>query len=790
MSIESNCFRINGLGNLRAEYRLFQIAGLQRETPEYYANVQRIVRQLSYQMKAPVTTYDLDRQTSLVVPKGFGDPPDHVTLVGAVAALKDTGEAIELNFKRPCAELDPVRLRFLQFVFQDPLWNNPQLWQPSAGKPFFFKKPAKQLGKLDLYEGFTIRVTPHPEGGFGITLDLRRKLVSRSALPANMSREQANKFKGRSCLYKMGHVWYEVSIAGLADLNIGEPSIPLSGKAVSLVDYLHSKSPKPVPSSIANLSPDGAAIYYRTTGPDQKAAPAQLCYLVEDTHDREGARHQPETVIGPFDRHRQIGSIVRRFLSSVYVGGANLSVSETPARIRTKPFEVPSLLLGNNTVLSLDKSDRGIVAAIKDYARSRLNLLDDEAAGFYERSLLDRQYIILPKSIANSSGQQFLTELMARVDALYPVGGDYQPELIVYDDLSQSRDFVGQSRAIKEAIEASGVKPGYALIMVHRYDRRARSADQLAAWVVKEFARQFEVKASVVHTDVIRKSYTGVTRDGETKYVVKAGQQKRLSGYLRNVALNKVLLANGKWPFVLNSSLHADVVIGIDVKNSTAAFTLIANGGRIIRFSTSPSKQKEQLLKNQVAKFVGELIRKESSYFDKPPKEIVIHRDGRAWRSEIAGLHESCRSLARDGYLDAGWRLTVLEIAKTAPAPLRLFNVKPSNRGAGLYVENPLVGSWAEMSEDEGFVCTTGKPFRIPGTANPLHVRRVAGTMPMEKCLSDVFSLSCLTWTRPEGAIRLPISIKLCDRSLFDEAAEYDEDAIKFDNDNLAGAMK
>lgn len=785
MSIEMNCFRINGLQELHAEYRLFQIVGLQHETTEYYGNLQRIVRQLSYQMKAPVTTYDRKGDTFLVVPQGFGNPPDHITLVGTVATLKNTGETIDLDFETPSGELDPVRLRYLQFAFQAPLWKDPQLWQPGAGKPFFFKKPAKTLGKLDLYEGFSMRVTPHPEGGFGITLDLRRKLVSKSSLQANLSREEANKLKGRSCVYKMGHSWYEITIAGLSDVNIGEPSIPLNGKPVSLIDYLHTTSSRPVPASIANLSPNGAAIYYRTTGPQQKAAPAQLCYLVEDTHSSEGARHQPQTVISPFDRHRQINNIVRCFLAQVDVGNANLYVSKTPGRAQKKAFKVPVLRFGNGKMLSLAKNEKGLIAALKDYGRCRLSILEDKDAGFYEQSLLDRQYIVLPKSIEHSSGQQFLEELKVRVEALYPSGGDYDPELIIYDDLNNTRDFVGQSRAIKEAMDARVIKPGYALVMVHRYDRRARSAEQLSAWVVKEFARQFEVNASVIHTDVIKQSYSSVTRNGETRYVVKDAQCKRLTGYLRNVALNKILLTNGKWPFVLESSLHSDVIIGIDVKNNTAAFTLIANGGAIVRFSTSPSKQKEQLLMNQIVKFISELIRKESECFDHPPREIVIHRDGRAWSSEISGLKMACENLAKDGYLDPNYHLTVIEVAKSSPAPLRLFNVKPSNRDDGLYVENPIVGSWVQVTQEEGYVCTTGKPFKIPGTSNPLHIKRVVGNMPIEKCLADVFSLSCLTWTRPEGAARLPISIKLCDRSLFDEAAEYDEDAIEFENNNL-----
>ena len=37
----------------------------------------------------------------------------------------------------------------------------------------------------------------------------------------------------------------------------------------------------------------------------------------------------------------------------------------------------------------------------------------------------------------------------------------------------------------------------------------------------------------------------------------------------------------------------------------------------------------------------------------------------------------------------------------------------------------------------------------------------------------------CLTWTRPAGASCLPLSLKLCDRSLFDEAAKFDRDAIE-----------
>ena len=790
MSIETNCFRIDGRDRLNTRYRLYRISGLHLDSPEYYANIQKVARDLSYEMKAPVTTHNEDSETFLVVPRGFGDPPSHITLVRAVAKLIDTGEEINLDFTSDRPEFDSVRQRFLQFSFQDPLWQDPRLWQPGAGKPFYFKNPEKQLDKIDLYEGFAIRVAPHPEGGFGLIVDLRRKLVLRSSLPVSPSREQINALKGRSCLYKMGQWWFEISLDGLVDTRLGDPSIPLNGKAVSLIDYLKAKSPKPIPAAITNLRPNGAAIYYRTKGPEQRSAPTALCHLVVDTHSPQGAKYQHETVISPQERYSQINRLVKVFLKKVPVGDVILSVSEQAGQVKTKPFLPPDLRFGNDAKLSLRTNKHNVCVAPKDYGRKKLTLLKDARAGFFEQSLLDRQYLVLPKSVENTYGSQFLKNLKTQVDDFYPQGGGYNPEIIAYDDLKAPRNFAGQSHAIKEAVEKStNVSPGYVLVMVHRYSRRPRSADQLEAWITKEFPYRFRLTASVIHTEAPEKAYASEARDGKKYYFVKPAERSRFSGYLCNVALNKILLTNGKWPFILDTPLYADVVIGIDVKNNTAAFTLIAAGGEIIRFSMSPSKQKEQLLKNQVKKCVIEMIEKESTHFNQAPKQIVIHRDGRAWRSEIEGLKEACEHLSIKGCFDQDWQLTLVEISKSAPAPVRLFDVKVSSNGHGNSVRNPTVGNWLALTLDEGYVCNTGQPFRIRGTCKPLHIRRATGDMPIEHCLSDVFSLSCLTWPQPEGAMRLPISIILCDRNLFDEATEYDEDAIEFASTNLEEEM-
>jgi hypothetical protein len=61
-----------------------------------------------------------------------------------------------------------------------------------------------------------------------------------------------------------------------------------------------------------------------------------------------------------------------------------------------------------------------------------------------------------------------------------------------------------------------------------------------------------------------------------SRYVVRRDRAARLSGYLRNVALNKILLTNERWPFVLSSNLETDLTIGIDVKHNTVGFTLVS----------------------------------------------------------------------------------------------------------------------------------------------------------------------------------------------------------------------
>jgi hypothetical protein len=48
----------------------------------------------------------------------------------------------------------------------------------------------------------------------------------------------------------------------------------------------------------------------------------------------------------------------------------------------------------------------------------------------------------------------------------------------------------------------------------------------------------------------------------------------------------------------------------------------------------------------------------------------------------------------------------------------------------------------------------------------------------LEQLLEDIYRLTTLAWTRPEDCTRYPITIKLNDRRLFEDAGEYNENEI------------
>jgi hypothetical protein len=295
--------------------------------------------------------------------------------------------------------------------------------------------------------------------------------------------------------------------------------------------------------------------------------------------------------------------------------------------------------------------------------------------------------------------------------------------------------------------------------------------------------RKNGIYVSVIHSEHILKGYVEVINaDGSTAWDLNRDEKesKKFRGYLKNVVLNKILLLNSCWPFVLANPLATDLVVGIDVKNHTAGFTVIQKEGRDIAFLSNRTEEKEGLSRNNVSSTLYGLLERELEGRDSTAvRSVTIHRDGTLYLPESQGIQDAAAHLIRERLLPADVDLNLIEIRKSSRIPVRFFDVNYSGGSFSEETYNPPIGLYG-IYNNNAFLCNTGRPYPIPGTASPLQVIKLSGSMAFEDIIEDIFKLSNLTWTRTDYCARLPLSIKMADIRLRELAGAYNEDELKF----------
>jgi len=780
MGAESNIFPFLNLSELATQYRLYEIRGLKRHF-EYYQNRQNLVRHLSRQLKYPVAIIERNEKPYLVVSADAPEPPECCHIIRGVVYFKSTGDTLALDYSLRTPENNQICWQFLHFMVQSALFGNIQLWQPSSGKPFFEKVPYKEFNSVLMFRGFSVRPAFTESGGIGLCVDIQHKFVSRDPLPTYLTEQEFQRYKAQHCIYHFGHQWYEVQLSELSDLNAAEVRIPDENEFVPLLEYITKHSRKPIPEDLVRVAQDASVVHYFDNQDQDRAAVAALCYLVYDTENPAIQRYHSHTILNPNIRRPAIHQIVKKHLQEITFGNITLKTSSLPEEISKKIFTLPDYRFGNNYRLSVRGTSGAENVTLSQVGQKRLDLLKKPEAGVYVQEPFDRQYLLLPQTVKDSFGSKFVKDLKETVDFLYPSGGKYNPQVISYPDQG-CRTYVEQGKAILKIVEERRLQPGYGVVMLPDNLAFPRQHDPLAALVTREL-RNYDLYVATIHSATGKECYElrYGKHDGNPYYAVRSQKQGKLRGYLRAVALNKVLLTNARWLFVLDSPLHADVTIGIDVKHHTAGYIVVNKDGR--RIWTLPpvvSKQKERLSTEQVKTCLIKILTKEIEQSTELLVNIVLHRDGRIYECEIEGAKQAIASLKAKGDLPENATLTILEISKSEPASLRLFDVIDGKKQPPL-VQNPEVGSYYIVNND-GYLCSTGQPFLRQGTIKPLHIRYIEGVLPFELCLEDVYYLTSLTWTKPDHCSRYPITTKLNDRWLSEDASEYDEDALQFNN--------
>lgn len=773
--LETNIYRITNLRDLASTYRTYRVVNLHRDQEEYYQNCQSLTRKLSFMLKSPAAVIDREDEAVLVVKQDSPEPPKDMVVVRAQVQFERMDENIRLDYTTRSPENDAIAIRFLSFLVQSPLYNRPGLWQPGSGKPFFERQPHRQGEQLNLFRGYSVRPILTSSGDIGLCVDVHSKLVYRRSLPTHLDRQAFQRWKGAHVIYHFGLNWYEIALAEFSALNVSQYKFPMNGGSAVLYDYILNACAKPLPPEIANLPKDSSTVMYSDNRDDKRGAAAALCYQVVGNDDHRAQQEFPSLAIPPHIRSQLIQDFVEKHLQRLRFANTELRLDQKPMATTPKLFPVPDLEFGCHTVLSTRGTAGAVQVSLDELGRKRMSLLKDKNVGFYVSTPLDNFYFFMPQSVHETFGPVFLKSLCATVDDLFPQAQAFEPRLVVYPD--RGKNFNQLSEAIFETAASDCERGGYAVAMIPEFQRRRpRQEDTSAAFIIQQLRARSDLFASVIHTTVSTQSYAARSGpDGRTTYGPHPRAEGKLSGYMRGVAINKILLLNQKWPFVLATPLHADSVVGIDVKGNMAGFVVTNKLGNTIVPFHKKSQQKEKLMAKQCRDYFYEIINRLAEQSEVLIKNIVVHRDGRLYDTEIKGIDQALQKLKEEQLIDPNAAVTFVEIPKSAPAPLRLFAISIKGNG-DRYVDNPQAGNYYLLSESEAFVCTTGRAFGHKGTTKPLHVIKKSGPLTLEQCLQDIFSLSCLAWTRPEDCSRDPITIKLNDRWLGEDGTDIEEE--------------
>jgi hypothetical protein len=655
-----------------------------------------------------------------------------------------------------------ICLSFLQFDLRGRLRSAHDLWAGSLNA-FFPRQPVNNANlsrEIDFYEGFHFHVRYFDRSLF-VGIKLAHKYVDASWAVDRFRDDAHEGLKMRMFLYHFGYDWYPIQLLEVMDKSIENAHFIPKGaqQAVSVFEYVAAKAGKSGAPWVRNLDPKTRAVRFRNPGRDIRLfAPLALLKLIHRTEDPGAKELHRQSIKEPSDRFAFGQDVIGRYFQKQTFLGEPLCISPNAHVVRPRVFAVPALEFGQRKVLRVSDRPRQGEVPLNDLGRSRMNLLTDRTAGVAISSVLEPQYILVPRSLDRTIAEDVAKKMEATTRSFLQTS--YRLETVLYDDRG-ARTLKQDVDAIVASVHQANLKHGRGVLVLP-----ARAPGDLHNFIKRALKDQFQFQC--LDAGKLAGFYQTVLRDGARSVEAIPALARRFASYINYASLG-LLIVNRQWGWVLHEGTRYDAYVTFDVLNGHAAFTFFYEGGRHCYTRNFPSGQSEKLLKAQVRNTVYEGLKADLKAV-RPPKSVILQRDGRLFKSEWQGFEEAVKQLIAEGALAGDTVIGGIELAKKFNAGLRLV------REVGARLENPTIGTSLRTGEDEGIVCTTGRPFRFPGTAAPVAVRLVKGTLNLDWIMEDVFRKSLLSWSSPTASISVPIDLKLCDEMLRAFAGEADDE--------------
>jgi hypothetical protein len=764
-----NLYPVENQEELSISYRLAEVdgeLGLGSDDPDLAAkNLNLLAKRVAFGQKLPVAIVRGGEKPLMAVAADHPPVNRGYQLTPHVVTLRPQKEVHTAKLGSLDAFGAAIALSFLGWEMRGKLHDHRELWQ-SEPNTFYRRKPVNVKDErrcVDIYGGFSPRFL-FIEGFLYVAVPVVYCYTDAKWADEALDDHALRRLGGRRMLYHFGRQVYPVKFQRRTGRTIEQQMFRPEGASrdANVFDWtVQKEGARPGGWLLDSKSP---AIQYRNPGNDEERYGAlSLCKLMLNNEDPRVASCRRDHQRTPAQRIESATGIVTHFLSGLSLAGKGLRIGTEPRVVDGKQFEYPALRFGNGTVLRVEKSARDGEIRMLDLARSRAGLLEDRKVGFAVLSDFDDQVLIAPRSL----GAAVVGDLKAQIEGMVSglIRKPYTVQLVRYTD-EDKRTLRDPVKTVIAALDENSVNGGRGILVLP-----PKSQPDLHNYIKRKLRNRVQFQCmSAEKLGTFYGRAVGTNGNGQP---VKPGPEGRFRSYLLNTVMG-LMIVNRQWPWVLHDGTHYDAYVGLDVLDHTAAFTFFYEGGSVCAMRDQDSSHKEKLSRSMVAKVVYEGLKQDLPDLDRQPKSIVLRRDGRLFEAEWQGFEEAIKKLVDEGALPRDITVGAVEVPKHQSFGIRL--VERTSDG----LENPRLGAWEKISASEGIVCTTGWPFNIPGTAEPLVVRVVRGKLNIAYVLKDTFGMSQLCWPTPGGCMRLPIDLKLCDEHPRAFAAKADEDSAMF----------
>jgi hypothetical protein len=779
-----NLYPVANQDELRFSYRYVEVdgeLGAGSDDPDLAAkNLNLLAKKVAFGQELPVAIIRGGEKPLLAVAADSPIKRCEYQLTPHVASLRPQDEIHSVTFSDLDETTRQIALSFLGWELRGHLYGHRDLWR-SGPNTFFRKKPVNggdARRSFDIYGGFSPRFL-FVEGRLHIAVPVIYCYTDSQWADKAFDDRMIRRLGGKKMLYHFGPQVYPVKFQKRTGKTIREQQFNPEGtnKTAYVYDWTVEKagqSPAGHP-----LDPNSPAIQYRNVGNEEERYGAlSLCKLMLSNDDPCVARSRREHQRNPRERIESATGIVKTFLAGLSLSGIALKIGAVARSAPAKHFDYPEIRFGNGRVMRVSKTPNNGSVSLRDLARTRAAMLEDKNVGFAVLSDLDDQVLIAPRSL----GVAVVNDLKARIEALVSslIRKPYNLQLVRYNDQNK-RTLRDQVKAVVSSLKEFDIEGGRGVLVLP-----PRSAPDLHNYIKKSLRNhvQFQCMSAEKLSSFYPSNANGHSHANGNGYhqpngrnghnpIVRPYPENKFRSYLLNMVMG-LMIVNRQWPWVLNKPTHYDVYIGLDVLDHTAAFTFFYEGGAVCAMRDQESSHKEKLSRELVAKLVYDGLKQDLPDLDELPRSIVLRRDGRLFESEWLGFLDAIKKLVAEGLLPADILTGAVEIPKHYSFGIRLAEAGMNG------LQNPELGAWERLTPVEGIVCTTGYPFNIPGTVEPLVVRVVRGNLNLEWVLEDTFGMSQLCWPVPTACMRLPIDLKLCDEHLRAFAGRADEDNALF----------